>query len=66
MVKSLVKFYNTIIKFNHCPSRRFKVVDIVIEKVKGNITNKFKLMQIIQAYLQLFIRVFLGLRVVNE
>ena len=35
MANVIVKFYNIIIKFNHYPHRWSKVVDDMIEKVKG-------------------------------
>ena len=42
MVKVLVRFYNTMIKHNHFPSRWLNVLDVMIEKGKGNKVNKLR------------------------
>ena len=63
MVKVLVRVYNAIIKYNHFPFKWLDVLDVMIEKVKGNRINKLRDMKIIEAYLQLLMRIFLGLRI---
>ena len=44
LVKVLVRFYNLIIKCNHFTSRWLDVLDVMIEKVKGNIISKLRVM----------------------
>ena len=51
-----------MIKHNYFPSRWLDVLDVTIEKVKGSKTNKLRVIQIIEADLQLLMRIFLGLR----
>ena len=53
MVKMLVKFDNIIIKFNHCPSTWSKVVDVMIEKVKGPRLGKVRTLEMIGDDMQL-------------
>ena len=59
MVKVLVTFYNVIIKHNHFLTRWLVVLDVIIEKGNGNKINKLRVMQIIEADLQLIMRIFL-------
>ena len=66
IAKYLVRFYNAIIKHNHFLSRWLDVLDMMIEKVKVNWINKLIVMQIIEADLQLLMRIFLGLRISDE
>ena len=65
MVEVLVQFYNVIIKCNHYPRRWLKVVDVMIEKGKGPRINKLRTLEMIEANLQLVMRMFLGSRM-NE
>ena len=60
MAKVLVKFCNIIIKFNHCPIIWSKAVDVMIEKGKGPRLGKMRMLGMIEAYMQLIKRVFLG------
>ena len=55
MVKVLVRFYNIITKHNQFPSRWLDALDVMIEKGKSNKINKLRVMQIIEADLQLII-----------
>ena len=66
MAKVLVRFYNIIKKRNHFPSRWLDALDMMIEKGKGNKTNKLRVTQMIEADLQLIMRIFLGLRVAKN
>ena len=59
MVKVLVKFCNVIIKHNHFLTRWLDVLDVMIEKGNGNKINEIRVMQIIEADLQLIMRIFL-------
>ena len=65
IVEVLVKFYNVIIKCNHYLRRWLKFVDVMLEKVKGPRLKKLRMLQIIEADLQLVIRTILGSRM-NE
>ena len=61
MVKVLVRFYNVMIKFNHFLSRWLDVLIVTIEKRKGYRINELRVVQIIEADLQLLMRMLLGL-----
>ena len=50
MAKVLVKFYNIIIKFNHCVPRWLKVVDTMIEKRKVPRLKKMGILEMIEAH----------------
>ena len=65
MVDVLVQFCNVIIKCNHHPRRWLKVTDVVIEKGKGPRTNELRTLEMIEADLQLVMRICLGSRM-NE
>ena len=58
MVKVLVKFYNITIKHNHFINRWLNILDVMIEKGKGNKINKLRVIQITEADLQLIMRIF--------
>ena len=60
MNKILVIFYNTIIKHQIYPKRWLKVLDIILEKGKGPILGKLRTIQLIEADLQLIIRIYIG------
>ena len=60
MVKALVVCFNAIIKFNHCPERRLKIVHAMIEKEKCTRTNKLRMLEMIDVDIQLIMRVLLG------
>lgn len=59
MVKVLFEFYNVIIKHNHFLTIWLDVLDVMIEKGKGNKINKLRVMQLIETDLQLIMRIFL-------
>ena len=59
IVRTLVTFYNAIIKCNYCPSRCSKVVDMMIEKGKGPRLGKLRMLEMIEVDMQLIMRVFL-------
>ena len=42
MVKVLVKFYNVIIKHKHYPARWLDMLDTMIEKGKGSLVSKLR------------------------
>ena len=58
----LVKFYHFIIKHNHYPRRWLKVVDTMIENVKGPCLKKLRTLKMIEACLQLAMRMHIGSR----
>ena len=63
MAKVLVRCCNAIVKHNHFPSRWLDTLDAMIEKGKGNEVNKLRVTQLIEADLQLLMRMLLGLRI---
>ena len=65
IVEVLVKFYNIFIKHNHCPRRWLNVADFMLEKVKGSRLKKLRMLETIDACLQLVMRTCLGSRM-NE
>ena len=65
MIEVLIKFYNIVIKHNHYPKRWLKAVDVMIEKGKGPRIDKLRTLEMIEADLQLAMRIFLGTRM-NE
>ena len=66
MAKLLVRFFNVMIKSNHFPCGQLCVLDIMIEKEKVNRASEIRVMQTIEADLQLFMRIFLRFRIVNN
>ena len=60
MTKILIKFYNTIIKKQIYPKRWLKVLDIILEKGKGPILGNLRTIQLIEADVQLMMRIFIG------
>ena len=52
----LVKCYIILIKCNHYPSRWLKVVDVMLEKGKGARLKKLRILEMIEADLQLVMR----------
>ena len=65
ILEVLVQFYNVIIKHNHYPSMWLKIVDIVLEKEKVPRLKKLRTLEMIEAYLQLVMRMCLEIRM-NE
>ena len=58
MINMLVTFHNAIIIHNNYSSRWSKVVDVTNEKVKGLRQGKLRILEIIEAGMQLIIRGF--------
>ena len=63
MTKILVRFYNTIVRKGHYLKRWIKLLDVTLEKVKGPILGKLRTTQIIEADLQLVMRIFVAGRI---
>ena len=55
----LVRFYNTIITRNYYPKRWLQVLDVMLEKGKGAVIRKLQTIQLIEADLQLIMRIFI-------
>ena len=66
MEKVLVQLFYAMIKLNHFPCRWLDILDIVIEKGKGNRIRKLRVTQKIEADLQLLMRIFLGFIIVSN
>ena len=60
MVKVIVKFCNTIIKFNHYPERWLKSVDVMIEKGKGPRITKLRTLEMAEEDMKFIMRTFLA------
>ena len=60
MTKILLRFYNTVIKQGIYPRRWLQVLDIILEKGKGPFLGKLRTIQLIEADLQLMMRIFIG------
>ena len=58
IVEVFVQFCDVITKHNHYPRHLLKVVDIVIEKGKGPRMSKLRMLEMIEADLQLVMRFF--------
>ena len=65
IVEALVQFYNNIIKCNDYPKIWLKVADVMIEKRKGPQLKMLRILETIEAVLQLVMRACLGIRM-NE
>ena len=61
MATALVRFYTPMSKHKHYPKRWSDVLDVMIEKGKGSRINKLRVIQIVEADLQLLMRIFLGI-----
>ena len=60
--KMLLKFYNTVIKNEYRLDRWNNIVEVILEKGKGPLINKLRIIQLIKANFQLIIRIFLNHR----
>jgi len=60
--KILVLLYNTVIRNKWYLKRWLQVLDIILEKGKGPVIRKLRTIQLIEANLQLLIRIFIGSR----
>ena len=58
----LVSYYNVIIPKGFYSSQWLKVLNIILDKGKGPVLGKLRTIQLIEADLQLIMRIFLGLR----
>ena len=58
----LVRYYSMIIRQRYFPSRWLKILDIMIEKGKGPIVGKLRIIQLIEADLQMIMRIFINYR----
>ena len=59
MTTVLVHLHNATLKHKHYPKRWLDVLDVMIEKGKGSRINKLRVIQIVEADLQLLMRTFL-------
>ena len=62
MTNILVNFYNIIIKACYYPTRWLDIIDIMIEKGKDPMLRKLQTIQLIEANLQLLIRISISNR----
>jgi len=66
MMNFLVRYYNATLRHQNYPDRWLDVLDVMLEKGKGNVVNELRVMQIIEAYLQSLMRTFLSLRIEHK
>ena len=62
MICILTSYYNKIVKTCYYPKRWLSILDVMIEKGKGPRLGKLQTIQLIEADMQLLIRVFMSLR----
>jgi len=60
MTNLLIKFYNMIIAVQFFPNRWLKTLVVMIEKGKGPVLGKLRTIQLIEADLQLLMRIFIN------
>ena len=58
MTTLLVQYYNLIIQKQYYPTRWLKTLDVTIEKGKGLVIRKLRIIKLIEADLQILIRIF--------
>lgn len=58
----LIRYYNCIMKAGYYPDRWRRILDVIVEKGKGPILGKLRIIQLIEADMQLLMRVFFSLR----
>ena len=63
MIHELARYCDGILKHNHVLSRWLGVLDVMIEKGRGNEINKRRIIQTIEADLQLLMSTYLGIRI---
>ena len=63
LISILVKYYNTIMQKEFYPEYWLQVLDVMLDKDKGPIIGKLRMIQLIEADLQLLMRIFLGSRI---
>ena len=59
IIEILIEFYNVIVKCNFYLIRWLDVVNTILDKGKGSIVGKLRIIQLIEANLQLLMRIFL-------
>jgi len=62
LTRILVLLYNTVISKGYYLKRWLKVLDVILEKGKGPVIGKLRTIQLIEADLQLLMRIFIGSR----
>ena len=62
MTEILLKFYNLILVKQYYPKQWIKVLDVTLEKEKGSVLGKLRVIYLMEADFQLIIRIFLGQR----
>ena len=62
MTKILVKFYTTVVRKGYYLKRWIKLLAVILEKGKGPIIGKLRTIQLVEADLQILIRIFIGER----
>ena len=60
MTKILVKFYTTVVRKGYYLKRWVKLLAVILEKGKGPIIGKLRTIQLIEADLQILMRIFIG------
>ena len=60
MMKILVRFYNAIVRKGYYLKQWTRLLNVMLEKGKGPILGKLRTMQLIEADLQLLMRMFVG------
>ena len=60
MTEVLVRFYNTLLKNGYFLQRWVDILDVMIEKDKGLVLGKLRIITLIEADLQFVMRIFLG------
>ena len=58
----LVQYYNMIIQHKLIPRRWIDVLDIILDKGKGPVLRKLRIIQLIEADLQILMHIFVGYR----
>ena len=59
MTNIIVEFYNMILREGYYPKRQLNLVDITLEKGKGQIIGKLRMITLIEGDLQILIRKYL-------
>ena len=59
----MIKFYNIILEKVMYLEKWAKILDMIIEKGKGPILGKLKIMQLIEAEIQLIMRICVDARI---
>jgi len=60
MTNILVSYYNLLIKNGYFPKRWLDILDVMIEKGKGIVLGKLRIITLIEADLQYMMRIYLG------